>query len=369
MLVLQTKDATLKPHVEEPGRRRLGEPRNEIYFAWQARHAAEGAVRQAFVTGATGFLGGGLVRRLTSEGIGVKALVRPGSDTANLERHGAYVVRGSLMDEQAVAALMRGCEVTYHLAGLTSRTSPTRGDCLRANVDVTERVANAALTAGVKRFVHCSSAVVYGVIDKPPVDEASPTRSDSPYAESKVMGEEAIRRAHRLNGLPAIIARFPGVLGYGSVSWIGLLRAIGKGGFRLIGSGRNRTHTVHVSDLLEGLTLCGTVPGIEGRTYNLASDHPVTVSDLVNTIAAELGVTLSGMRLPALPYAMLHRLNGLTYRSTGRELPRANTYELFLSDKVMDIARARRDLGYAPTFTLAAGLRDTIRRHVELGEL
>ena len=321
------------------------------------------------VTGATGFLGGYLVSDLISRGARVSALVRTTSDTAKLERAGVEVVRGSLADRSALERAMRGVDVVYHLAALTSRTAPSKQDCYQTNVVATDLVAQTVLDLGITRMVFCSTAAVYGVIDDPPVDEQSRTKRDSPYAETKLVAEQRLLSAYRAQGLPIVIARFPGVLGYGSPSFIGLFLAIAAGGFRVIGPGNNHTHISHVKDVVQGLRLCGETAGINGRIYNLASEHPVTVNELVTGIAHELGVTLSSVRLPRLPYQMFHAANCMLYRVCGRELPRASKYELFLSDKVMSIARARKELGFNPKISLREGLRDAIAWHRERGEL
>ena len=321
------------------------------------------------VTGATGFLGGYLVRDLISQGARVTALVRPTSDIAQLERIGVRVVRGSIADHSARNQAMQDADVVYHLAALTSRTAPSKQDCYQTNVVATELIAQTALDLGVTRMVFCSTAAVYGVIDDPPVDEQSRTKMDSPYAETKLMAEQRLLSAYRAQGLPVVIARFPGVLGYGSPSFIGLFLAIAAGGFRVIGPGNNHTHISHVKDVVQGLRLCGETAGINGRIYNLASEHPVTVNELVTGIAQELGVTLSAVRLPRFPYQMFHAVNCMLYRVCGRELPRASKYELFLSDKIMSIVRARQELGFRPKVSLKEGLRDAIAWHRERSEL
>ncbi len=322
-----------------------------------------------FVTGATGFLGGYLVENLIAHGNRVNALVRPSSDASRLERQGAEVIRGHFADKKALERAMHGSEVVYHLAAVTGRTAPSKQICYEANVVVTDLVAEAVLKFGVKRMVFCSTAAVYGVIDDPPVDEQSRTKADSPYAETKLVAEQRLLSAHQTQGLPVVIARFPGVLGYGSPSFIGLFLAIASGGFRVIGPGNNHTHVSHVTDVVQGLRLCGETPGIEGRIFNLASAHPVTVNELVTGIAEELGVPLSSLRVPRFPYRMFHGANCMLYRLCGRELPRASKYELFLSDKVMSIAKAQRELGFAPKVSVQAGIRDAIAWHRERNEL
>ncbi len=322
-----------------------------------------------FVTGATGFLGGHLVEALVRQGHKVKTVARPTADLSRLTHPSIEVRRGELSDQRMIESAMQGCDVAYHLAATTSRTGKSKTESFVTNVDYTKRIAEAIRRAGVKRLVFCSTAAVYGVVDHPPVDEESPTTQGSPYAESKLAAERLMAAEHERNGLPVVIARFPGVLGRRSLSWIGLFRAIASGHFHLIGSGTNHTHTCHVDDIVQGLQLCGTVTGIEGRTYNLATERAIPIREFVELIAKEVGTRISSVRLPTLPYRMWYRLNRWSYHNLGYELPWAHKYELFISDKVMSIAKAQRELGFAPHVPLVVGIRDTLGWYREQGML
>jgi nucleoside-diphosphate-sugar epimerase len=322
-----------------------------------------------FVTGATGFLGGHLVETLVRQGHKVKTVARPSADLSRLAHPAIEVRHGELRDQRIIESAMQGCDVAYHLAATTSRTGKSRAACFVTNVDYTKHIAEAVRRAGVKRLVFCSTAAVYGVVDHPPVDEESPTKQDSPYAESKLAAERLMAAEHETNGLPVVIARFPGVLGRRSLSWIGLFRAIASGHFHLIGPGTNHTHTCHVDDVVQGLQLCGTIAGIEGRTYNLAAERAIPIREFVELIAKEVGSDISSVRLPTLPYRMFCRLTRWSYHNLRRELPWAHKYELFISDKVMSIAKAQRELGFAPRVPLIAGVRDTLGWYREQGML
>ncbi len=324
---------------------------------------------KVFMTGATGFLGGHLIESLVRAGHGVRAIVRPAADISGLRHPSIEVIRGELVDSRSVESAMRDCEIAFHLAATTSRAGKSRADSFLTNLEYTKNVSRAVLRQQVRRLVVCSTAAVYGIVDNPPVDEESPTKENSPYAESKLAAERYLSEAHHDQGLPVVVARFPGVLGRRSLSWVGLFRAIATGHFRVIGSGGNHTHTCHVDDIVQGLQLCAIVPDIEGRTYNLASEQPIVVNDFVAMIAAELRVGISSVRLPALPYQVFSQVNALVYRWFLKELPCAHKYELFISDKVMSIARAQRELGFSPRVPLVTGIRDTLAWYRETGLL
>jgi nucleoside-diphosphate-sugar epimerase len=151
------------------------------------------------------------------------------------------------------------------------------------------------------------------------------------------------------------------------MSWVPLFRAIGTGKFRLIGSGRNHTHTGHILDVVDGLRRCGETPGIEGQCFLLAGKAATRVDEFVELFARELGVSISPTRLPDFPYRVFHRTSCLVYELFGVTLPRANDYELFISDKVLSLEKAKRELGFEPRIPIELGIRETLQWYREQG--
>jgi nucleoside-diphosphate-sugar epimerase len=312
------------------------------------------------VTGATGFIGRHLVERLTNEGDRVKALVRPETSTSWLDALGVEVVCGDLCNAQAVERAAEHCQVVFHLAAKTEALGLlSRKDVQMANVQGTENVARAALQTGVDRVVFCSSVSVYGrVIKNRRIDEKTANHPDTAYGESKVLAERAVLSHHKRHGLPVVVARISTVFGPRALSWLGLYRSIASGHFRLIGAGHNHHHLVDVSDVIEGILLCGSVKGVEGRTYILAGSESVQLRELVQMIGEEVGVTRFRDNLPAAPLHVYRVLDMITSTVIGRRLPRADRLALFLGDKSFDISRGRQELGYVPK----VNPRETIRR-------
>jgi nucleoside-diphosphate-sugar epimerase len=322
---------------------------------------------KVLITGAAGFVGSHLAESLLRDGHAVRGFVRPTKDASALERIGVEIARGDLADSTSVERALQGCDQVYHLAALTSRQKPSRKEAMAVNCEGTGHVVRAALKAGISKMVYSSTAGVYGVISNAPVDETSPVNPDSPYQEAKVAGEALVLAAHRDHQLPVVIARFPGVLGRGSMSWVPLFRAIATGTFRIIGSGQNHTHTGHILDIVNGLRRCGETPDIEGQCYLLAGRSATRIDDFVKMFAKELEVSISSMRLPDFPYRVFHGMSCMLYRWYGATLPRANDYELFISDKVLSLEKAKRELGYEPKIPIEQGIRETLQWYREQG--
>jgi len=314
------------------------------------------------VTGATGFIGRHLVERLTRVGDHLRALVRPETDASSLEGLGVEIIRGDICDYQAVERATVNCQLVFHLAAKTEALELPREAVQGVNVQGTANVARAAVHMGVDRLILCSSAGVYGrVIKNRAINEDTETKPDSPYGESKVLAERIVLSHHMNNHLPVVVARVPSVFGPGARSWMGLLHAIASERFRLIGSGTNHHHFVDVSDVVEGLVLCGYGKGVEGRTYILAGNKSVQLRELVNMIGEEVGVTHFPANLPATPLYLYKILNKLAYNWGGYRVPRADRIDFFLGDRVFDISRARTELDYAPKVSM----REAVRRTAE----
>jgi nucleoside-diphosphate-sugar epimerase len=314
-----------------------------------------------FVTGATGFIGSQLVARLLADGHRVRALVRKETAATALRAVGVEAVLGDVRDAPSVAQAAAGQELVYHLAKAASNAHPA---LMRAvNTEGTANVVSAAARAGARRLVHCSTAAVYGrVRTEPAVHEDVQLRPDSPYAKSKAMAEALLRSNDFAASLPVTVARITHVLGPLALGSQPLFRAVASRRFRLIGRGDNHYHAADVADVVDGLLLCGTSDRAAGRVYNLAGSEPIRLRELTHLIAEELGVTgRVAASLPTAPFRLYRRLNALTERLADLSLPRADAIGFLLSDRILDISRARDELGYAPRISI----RETIRRTAE----
>lgn len=311
------------------------------------------------VTGATGFVGSHLIRALSGSAAPVRALVRPGTDAAPLEAAGVEVVRGDLRDPEASRRAARECRIIYHAAAITSHHSASARAIHETNVDGTSHLAEAALDAGVERLVYCSAVKVYGVSREGAIGEDSLRAPASPYARSKAHAEDLLFELAERRCLPVVVARLGGMFGPGAVGWLGLFRSIAKGSFRMLGRGDGIYQAGDVADVVAGLVRCGEVQGIEGRVYHLTGAEPVRLAEIVSMIADAVGGGPLPRPLPAAPLRAYHGLQRVVMRLSGRSLPRFGRVEFFLGDRVFDISRARRELGYAPQIDVRSSIGRT----------
>lgn len=269
------------------------------------RSSRVAAVR-AFVTGATGFIGMQVVRKLRDRGDQVVGLVRTPSKAGELRALGCEIVEGDLSDEQAIRRGVQGADAVFHVGatykvGIPSSQHAAMHD---ANVRGTERVLDAAADAGVRRIVYVSTGNVYGNTRGQVVDESyvrpQPPEFLSYYDETKYEAHQvALDRI--ANGAPVLIVQPGGVYGPQDSSELGNMidqTRTGKLKLRMFpGTGFN---FVHVADVAEGVVLAHD-KGRIGESYNLAGPKS-TMGELVDRTAA-----LSGRKPPriTMPAAMM----------------------------------------------------------------
>ncbi len=173
---------------------------------------------KVLVTGATGFVGGQVAAALVRQGHRVRVLRRPSSSTVALDGLDVEPVYGDILEPEAVAAAVAGCERVFHVAALSSYWRARAAHVYRVNVEGTRIVMAACLKAGTARVVHTSSAAAIGVRrDGRPADETQPfdrREERFAYAHSKYLAELEVYTAVKL-GLPAIVVNPAVVIGPG----------------------------------------------------------------------------------------------------------------------------------------------------------
>lgn len=176
--------------------------------------------RVALVTGASGFVGGAVARKLVECGTRVRVLVRPESPQTNLRDLPVEVAGGDLRDPSSLRAALRGCAVLYHVAALYRLWVPDRRLLLETNVVGTRRLLEAAGEAGVDRIVYTSTVgAIPPRADGQPADEKTPARLEEisgAYKQSKFLAEQEVGRL-AAQGLPVVIVNPSTPVGPGDV--------------------------------------------------------------------------------------------------------------------------------------------------------
>jgi nucleoside-diphosphate-sugar epimerase len=314
------------------------------------------------VTGASGFIGGHIARRLAAEGRPVRALVRATSDTSGLS--GVPLAVGDLGDAASLARAAAGCASVVHCAELVSDWA-TVAEIAGVNVAGTARLLEACRAAGVARLVHVSTTDVYGHPGGRAVDECwPPGRFANWYAQTKRQAEALVRAA----GLDSVIIRPATVYGPGSVDVVGQIADAVRGGHMvLVDHGRANAGLAYVDNVADLVVLALDQPGAVGETFNATDGLDVTWRRFVADLAAGLGGTPARW---SLPYGLAHALGlgleqgyRLARRATGLKtapLLSRQAVQVMGVDQDFSNARARQRLGWAPRVGYAEGLAATL---------
>jgi dihydroflavonol-4-reductase len=317
---------------------------------------------KVLVTGATGFTGGHLARHLLEAGHDVALLVRPASTdrAADLQRAGAEVRTADLADAAAVGGAARGCEVVYHIAATYREAGQGDAAYTRVNVDGTRHVLEAALAAGARRVVHCSTGGVHGHIEHPPANETAPFAPGDVYQRTKLDAEQLAASFGASRGIEVVVARPIGIYGPGDMRFLKMFRGLARGRFPMLGRGDVFYHLTFISDLVRGFQLCGETPQAAGRAYILAGPEYTTLRELVALVAAELRVAPPRLRLPIWPVWLAGALCEAVCVPLGVEPPIfRRRVDFYRKSRAFDTTRARQELGYNPTIDLKTGIHRT----------
>jgi len=323
------------------------------------------------LTGATGYTGGRLLATLVGRGDEVRALVRAsaagGEGVRSLTPH---VVTGDLSDAAAVDALVAGCDAVLHVAAVY-RTAGHPDEYYReVNVRGTERLLEAASRAGVRRFVHTSTVGVHGDVKNPPADETAPVAPGDIYQQTKAEAEALAMRYHRERGLPVAVIRPGAIYGPRETRLLKLFRAIARGRYAVVGSGRSYYHPVYVDDLVQGYLLALERPQAVGEPFLICGPSYVTQDELAALVAKHTGGRVLPFHVPAPPLQAAGAVVEALCVPFGIDPPlHRRRVDFWTKSRAFTTEKARRLLGYQPRFSLDEGIARTVASYREAGWL
>lgn len=248
--------------------------------------------RRVLVTGAAGFLGWHLVRRLLQEGAEVTGLVRPGS--AGLDAHagesGLSRLEASLEDRDVLREAVHRArpEYVFHLAGrvdLTHAPDVTEA-CVRENILATTNLCWALEGLPVRSLVAASTIDVYGR-NRAPYDEEQPVDPGTPYAVSKVAAEMFCRHFAARHSVPTVILRLAAMYGprQGERRLVpSVVLAVLRGSPLDMTLGEHRRDLLFVGDAVDGLVRAALSSAARGQTINLGTNQPISLRETVEII-------------------------------------------------------------------------------------
>jgi nucleoside-diphosphate-sugar epimerase len=299
---------------------------------------------RVLVAGATELVLLHVLKRLVARGDYVRVLAPPEMVETLQDYDCVDIVVGSLTDSTALAEAAEGVDVVYHLGALLSSDLH---QLIGVNVHGTESLLQASVTGRVGRFVFISTVAVYSPAPSPsmwPLIEDSPLRAHGEnhlrnYGQSKIDGENLVRRFHREHALEYVILRPPAIYGPEAVWFRQLLQRLMRNPRQAFSPGAQAysMQWVHVEDLAEGIVLAGTRPEAANNVFNVAGDEVFTARDILAAVRkVRMGPGARPARRPV--HADADRNADLKY----------------------SIGKAQRRLGFTPKVQLAEGIQETL---------
>jgi nucleoside-diphosphate-sugar epimerase len=315
---------------------------------------------KALVTGGTGFTGSHLVRRLRQGGAFVRILARDPARCRDFQAIGVEIAGGDIRDPAVVDRATEGMEAVFHLAAAYRTAGLPDSDYRDIHVTGTQNVLASCLRHGVARVVHCSTVGVHGHVETPPATEESPFHPGDIYQATKLEGERKAVAFGRESGLPVTIIRPCAIYGPGDMRLLKLFRIASRRVKWLLGDGRVFYHMVYVDDLSEAFLLAAIRENVAGETFIIGGPEVLSLNQLVDLIADELGATGRTVHLPVAPFRILA---GLCERLCAPfNIPPPiyrRRVDFFTKSRSFDIRRATTLLGYAPSVGIREGVRRT----------
>ena len=322
-------------------------------------------MKNVLITGATGFIGGNLVKGNLAKGNRVRAMVLPGDPgAASLKERGVEVVQGNVCDYHSIRKAMEGIEIVFHCAAVVTDWAP-KSLFQEVTVGGAENMCKAATEVGVSRFVDMSTCDVFGIIEDKVMDESFPLCPwNEPYPDYKIQSEKIMWRYHKEKGLPVTMVYPCWVFGEGDQTFVPLLAdsIIKK---ELIFWRRDAlVWPTYIDNLVDLLLLISEDPRAVGNGYLVHDGEYTTLQEFCAEIARALGVPPITTHIPyGLAYAASWIME-LIWKTLGiKTRPLLTTYTVknLGSRFRFSIDKARRELGWKPKISYKDGMNATMK--------
>ena len=311
--------------------------------------------KAVLVTGAAGRLGSVLMPALLKEKFEVRALVEKHEHKQKLPQ-GVKSFVGDIGDADLLAKACVGVDTIFHLAAIVSQFSSGPKELIRVNARGTARLLDAADAANVSHLIFPSSVDVYGRARREKLTEDSLLKPTDMYGHSKMLAEELIKETSKPT---YTIFRIAAIYGPGfEKSFFKVFEIIRDGKARIIGKGDNRIALVHISDVVRAFLLAERRAISRGKVYNLSDGAEYTQNSLYNLAADMLDVPRPTNHISPLLVSIVAKAKGL------------NTDEIrfITSNRSIDTAKIRKELGFKPGVGIKKGAGDLIKRFMHHAE-
>jgi len=318
------------------------------------------------VTGANGFIGSNLVKKLAIDNE-VYSFILKGTDQKSLNGVNTEVIYGDVTIPETLENIMKDIDVVYHFAALLSEWWDK--SIINVNYNGTINVLEEAVKSNVKRFVFMSSLVVHGFSNFNDANEETPIidikKAGRPYTKSKILCEQYINS--KKNEIETVIIR-PGFLIFGPndvLTTYQLCDTLENDLLPMINHGKAKTCYSYVENLIDGLILAGNHKNAPGETFILCDDKPeyTLFYDFIDSLCKELNVKTPTFSLPyGLAFPLISFYENLCRLFRKKKSPKLTTYLLRVAkyDLWFSCNKAKKILGYEPKIALSEAIKRSV---------
>lgn len=329
---------------------------------------------KVLITGATGFLGTRLAKRLVDEGYPIRALARKLSDVGTLRRWGAEIVFGDVGDASSVEGATQGVDVVVHAA---AGTSGTEEDSYRGTIQGTRNVLDACRTTGIKKLVYISSCSVYevaGYVENQVVTEDAqlerfPLRRGH-YSAAKQQAEALVAQAMNNAAYPIVVLRPGALYGPGAEGYTRMLGvSFGRRIFVVFGDRQRELPLAHVDNVVDAIVESIGNSAADNRVFNVVDSDPVTTEMYMERIVKVLYPRASTIYCPLSLLLILTWLQEKLMPVFGKQ-PFLTVYRLASSQKCVrySTSRIEKAIGWRSRIGFAEGAEQQTREHGQAAE-
>ena len=305
------------------------------------------------VTGANGFVGQSLCKRLFQQGQAVCAVVRRSSTQVD---NNESIAVGDIKGHTDWTKALQDVKVVVHLAArvhvMNEMTDDPLAEFRKINVEGTLNLARQAFKAGVSRFIYISSIKVNGEFTEPgcPFKADDASQPMDPYGISKREAEDGLRQLAKDTGLEVVIIRPPLIYGLGvKANFLSMMRWLHKGIPLPLGSINNARSLVALDNLVDLIVTCIQHPAAANQTFLVSDGEDVSTTDLLKRTAVAMGIKA---RLIPVPEILI--------KVGGKLLGKGDVVQRLCGNLQVDITKAQQLLGWAPPISVEEGLRRAV---------
>lgn len=323
-------------------------------------------MEKVLVTGANGFIGSNLCRKLLDEGYQVNALVRKSSNLEFIKEMPLTLFYGDITRPETLKPALKKVEKVFHVAGLAADWGPY-SLFEKINFQGTKNIALEADTAGVKRFVYVSTVAFHGFGKQNVREDDPPATNLIPYARTKLLAEQWLWYFAKSSSMEITAVRPGNVFGMNDRTFLfKYIDALLKGKFAEINHGRSKTCPVYVENLVDIMLLVATEPRAVGNAYLATDGLDISWHEFNMALSKQLGVPLPKTSIPyslamaaAKSYYIVHKMLGL------RQEPFLTPYRINNGGKDyhFSIQKLKDHFGYSPKIGLEEGLKRTVESY------